>query len=140
MAIFEAEAVHGLDFFHRVFGIAGTSSGDRLPQAPCGSLEIASGASRPDRFFHTSPQKERESLYLSLSFFEALSRLVFPRIETLRHPDLGLSLEALHITFSPRFSCLPLLWTFEIAWIDEAPGGRAEGGIAVPGEIGRAHV
>ena len=139
MAVFEAEAINALDFFHLVFGSSseapesgGSSRGERL-RAIAGKSPSPNGL-----FFKTSPLRELESLYLNLCFLEEISRLVFPRLLTLRHPDLGFSLENIRISFkdhsSPMASRVPLLWNFAVEWIGADVEGVMESDIPRPGE------
>lgn len=139
MAVFEAEAINALDFFHLAFGSSseapesgGSIRGERV-RAIAGNSPSPNGL-----FFKTSPLCELESLYLNLCFLEEISQLVFPRLSTLRHPDLGLCLENIWISFknhsSPIPSRVPFLWNFTVDWIGadvEAVMGRD---IPRPGE------
>ncbi|WP_373501724.1 hypothetical protein, partial [Desulfococcus sp.] len=122
MAIFEAEAIRALEFFHQVFGVSSRAPAS-LREGRVGRPSPIAGGRQNGLFFHTSPRKDSESLYLNLCFLEALSRLVFPRLQSLRPPDLGFSLDAVHITFGHEAARLPFLWAFDIAWIEGAARG-----------------
>jgi hypothetical protein len=124
MAFFEADAINALEFFHRVFGSSSGTPGTRR------GGDSSPAASTGDRFFGAAPLRQIEALYLNLCFLEELSRLVFPRLGALQHPDLALSLEAIRISLNHEPARVPLLWNFAVEWI--GAGNASEAGAAMP--------
>ncbi|MBN2298811.1 MAG: hypothetical protein JXM72_09460 [Deltaproteobacteria bacterium] len=122
--VLESAAINASDFLALISGATfedikgrmnSKSQQSRLPYVK----SVCDDASQSSPLlFETDARYFLELLYLKLSFLGQLARIVFSNIESLRHPDLALSLDRIWVDLPGKDSLLPYFWNFNATLID----------------------
>jgi hypothetical protein len=127
MIALPAPSVHFLDLLPLLAGADADEPASRLgSEGQQGRLKYLTSfgkvASRKTHFFSNKDEKFfLEVLYLKLSLLGELARIIFPSLNTFKHPDLGLSIDRIWADVAEQSDLLPRYWNFQLQLLGIGP-------------------